>query len=80
MNKFKSPFQLWCESVRERYKDAFNQPPEGTPATYPLSDVIQERMMRVGDWARHFNVEDEHDNLVILAHHTLLLDEIKRMK
>lgn len=69
-------FKDWCASVRERYKAEFLVEPPKPPSSVNLDDRVQERMMRVGIEATALDVTG-FDDLVVLAHHALLLDDVK---
>lgn len=71
-------FKEWCASVRERYKAEFLVDAPKPPSSVDLDSRVQERMMRVGVEARRFDIANSFDDLVVLAHHTLLLDDVKR--
>lgn len=73
-------FEDWCRDVRARYERQFGIKPPATPNLIELSSNIQERMMRCGLEARAFQLDDSRDTIAILAHHTLLLDDIKILK
>ena len=76
-DKKKKEFAEWSKSVRTRWKKQFNAEPF-TPNLSVLTSPLQERMMRCAIEARYFDITDENrDDLVILAHHTLLIDDIK---
>lgn len=73
-----SAFQTWCESVRRRYQAEFNVVPRGAPKV-PWCTKVTERMLRVEMEVRHFPGEDwdNQEFLAIVAHHTILLDDVK---
>ncbi len=72
-----SEFQNWCRDVRQRYERAFSHKPNATPDLAFPDSIVVERVMRCAIEAQFFGV-DEHDDLMILAHHTLLLDALRR--
>jgi hypothetical protein len=73
----KAEFDLWCKDIRARYERMFNIEPKGAPNLVNLESEVQERMMRCGVEARVFDLDDNRDDLAILAHHTLLADDMK---
>jgi hypothetical protein len=73
-------FDDWCRDVRSKYEQQFGIKPAAAPNLVNLSSIIQERMMRCGLEARAFQLDDDRDTIAILAHHTLLYDDIKTRK
>lgn len=73
----KAEFEAWCKDIRTRYEKQFNIEAKGAPNLVNLESEVQERMMRCGMEARAFDLDDDRDDLAILAHHTLLADDIK---
>ena len=72
-------FENWCISVRARYQDTFGVAPPKAPKLIDLDSRVQERMTRCGVEARALGIDTNgYDELAILAHHTLLLDDVKR--
>lgn len=71
-------FKEWCASVRDRYEKEFLVAPPKAPSSVDIDSRVQERIMRVGVEASRFNILDSFDDLVVLAHHSLLLDDVKR--
>lgn len=67
----------WCQDVRDRFEKRFGVKARLSPTLHDLESEVMERMMRCGIEARHFGVT-EHDSLAILAHHTLLVDQMRR--
>lgn len=69
-------FDQWCTDVRTRHATEFSSSPAKAPNLINLDDRVQERMMRCGVEARAFGLNDQ-DDIAILAHHTLLVDDMK---
>lgn len=69
-------FEEWCEGIREQYYEMYGVIPARAPSLSNLDSRVQERTMRCGIEARTFNLSD-YDSLAILAHYTLLRDDIK---
>jgi hypothetical protein len=74
----KAEFRSWVKDVKSRWTETFNNTP-ASPSMDSLTPAIQERMMRCGVEARHFQIDgvEDRDSLVLLAFCTLLLDDIK---
>lgn len=73
----KVEFDAWCKSVQDRFERCFSMKPPALNLIN-LSSQVEERMMRCAIEARFFDIDGENrDDLAILAHHTLLLDDIK---
>lgn len=70
-------FEAWAEDIRRRFEIRFGEKAPRAPNVIQLETSVQERMMRCGVEARFFGVE-EHDDLAILAHHTLLRDAVRQ--
>jgi hypothetical protein len=70
-------FKLWCEDIRTRFEEAFSERPNPTPNLVNLTSPVQERIMRCAVEARYFGMDDNRDHLAILAHHTLLKDDLR---
>lgn len=70
-------FKNWCERIRTNFDQAFNFQPNKNPNLAELHSIVSERMMRCGLEARYFGIEDGWDDLAILAHHTLLRDDLR---
>lgn len=72
-------FENWCADVRDRYAAMFGVAPPKAPALIALDSRVQERMLRCGAQARAFNIDmNGYDDLAILAHHSLLMDDVKQ--
>ncbi|AXQ68967.1 hypothetical protein HOU00_gp158 [Caulobacter phage CcrPW] len=69
-------FDDWCLHVRDRFQQRFGYAPPKAPSMVELDSRIQERIMRCGVEARRFDLE-HHDDLAILAHHTLIMDDVR---
>ena len=70
-------FTAWCQDIRERFETAFSIKPNPTPNLVNLTSIVQERIMRCAVEARFFGIDDHRDDLAILAHHTLLKDDLR---
>ena len=70
-------FKSWCEDIRARFEEAFQEKPNTVPNLVRLTSSVQERIMRCGVEARYFGISDNRDELAILAHHTLLKDDLR---
>ena len=70
-------FTAWCQDIRERFESAFSLKPNPAPNLVNLTSIVQERIMRCAVEARFFGIDDHRDDLAILAHHTLLKDDLR---
>lgn len=70
-------FAAWCQDIRDRFEAAFSFKPSGAPNLVNLTSIVQERIMRCAVEARFFGIDDGRDELAILAHHTLLKDDLR---
>jgi hypothetical protein len=70
-------FATWCDDIRDRFERAFSFKPNPTPNLVNLTSAVQERIMRCAVEARFFGIDDHSDDLAILAHHTLLKDDLR---
>lgn len=63
----------WCADVRARFRKVFGQKPVGPSWE---DSILHERMMRCGIEARYFEIGDDSNLLIMVAHHSLLLDSV----